>query len=62
MTYRNMELVPDGWSLVSESVLTTGLWMDGILNNRVSAEERSSRKECKGESLKGRWVLDEKCS
>ena len=41
---RNREVVPDTSSLVRERALTTGLCRkDGILNTRVSVEERSCR-------------------
>ena len=44
MADRNRELVPDNWSLVRERPLTTVLVRkDGILNTRVSVEERSCR-------------------
>ena len=42
MADRNRELVPDNWSLVRERALTLDfVRKDGILNTRVSAEERS---------------------
>ena len=43
MAYRDRELVPDNWSLVRERALATGLCSeDGVLNTRVSVEERCS--------------------
>ena len=40
MADRNRELVPDNWSLVRERDFVR---KDGILNTRVSVEERSCR-------------------
>ena len=53
MTDVNRALVPDNWSLVRERALTTALDFvrkDGILNTRVSAEERSCRETAESES------------
>ena len=44
LTEVETELVPDNWILVRERAQTTGLCSKGgILNTRVSVEERSCR-------------------
>ena len=51
MTDRNRESVPDNWSLVKESADHRTYLVQKVdtLNIRVSAEEQTTWKECKGE-------------
>ena len=58
MTDRKRELVPDNWSLVRESALTTGLYSEGWYSEHSGVCRRAELpgKEWKGEEvLKGRW-------